>query len=162
MTFNAGQKLPASSLDSMTSRLDALELRVGCILSASSASMTNNAQTQISWTSEHEDPQGFITVPSVTITVPTGYAGIYAIAFKGDFSANLTAARIFGHLAFTGTMTGYFTDWRVSSNSNEDDVWVGCPNIGLNEGATVIATLFHNEGSNQNATAALAMHRISL
>ena len=42
----------------------------------------SGATAYISFDTEDSDPYGFITVPSTTITVPTGLSGLYAIGCK--------------------------------------------------------------------------------
>ena len=58
------------------------DLRVGARLALSSAQTFNSGAgvENFSWTSEVEDTHGFITVPSTTVTIPAGYAGVYVIS----------------------------------------------------------------------------------
>ena len=95
--------------------------RVGVDLSrAANQSIANNSLTAISWDTETSDPQGFITATSDTLTIPSGYSGIYMARLRvttgtavgvefttmnidgTDFATTGTGAGIANHVATFG------------------------------------------------------------
>lgn len=60
--------------------------RTGCILRRTTLTGVNNSNSYtVSWEVEDFDSDGFITVPSTTITIPAGLGGIYALAISGQW-----------------------------------------------------------------------------
>lgn len=67
--------------------------RVGCTLEAASFSCPTNTPTTITWTTETSDPNNFITVPSTTLTIPSGKDGLYSILVSGSWTNVFTENR---------------------------------------------------------------------
>lgn len=88
--------------------------RVGCSVSRSTTqNATTGSLTTVTWTVEDFDPLGFIAVPSSTITIPSGYGGLYiasidlvsGTATSWEFVEFITTARTYDH-AMSGAATG--------------------------------------------------------
>lgn len=135
--------------------------RVGfSVRRAAVQSIPNSVATNISWDTEDEDTDGFISVTSTTATIPAGKAGLYVITYKTT-PPNLTvSARTFSTINLGGTLpTGVPNGFRGITNVNEDicHVVVTTPLVAA---STIICDTFHAEGSAQNYTAWLSCYRI--
>lgn len=63
--------------------------RIGCTLSRSTnQSINNSTGTNISWTTEGYDPDGFIAVTGTSITIPAGFGGIYDLTVQGVWASS--------------------------------------------------------------------------
>lgn len=130
--------------------------RIGCVLARTAAqSIANNTLTAITWDTETSDPQGFIAVSSSTLTVPSGYDGIYMARLR----------------ATTGSAVGVeFAQMLIDATEHD--------NTGTNGGGTNHDTTFgpyaiaaaqtivfkirHQIGSTQNLTFGLELYRIAI
>lgn len=58
------------------------------VVRASNLTVSNGAVTDVTYTSETWDPDGWTSAGSATMTVPTGWTGLYAVSFRGSFASN--------------------------------------------------------------------------
>jgi hypothetical protein len=77
---------------------------VRCRITANQA-IINNLESDLSWTTEDTDTDGFIAVTGTTFTVPTGLGGIYAITMRATW-ASAIAQRNVAILNVTTAVTG--------------------------------------------------------
>lgn len=93
--------------------------RTGCILRRTTSANINNAvSATVSWEVEDFDSDGFIAVPSTTITIPAGLGGMYSLAISGQWnyaSPVNTGASI--RVATAGLVYGYHGSTVVAADS---------------------------------------------
>jgi len=150
-------KLAASALDAaVLLGYNLASTRVGCRLRrVANQSITNITGTSITWDTEDEDTDGFIAVPSTTITIPTGKDGTYTITHRGAIASLAPAnARTFTSINFGGTLaTGTPAFFRYEWAHSETVFSFSVPGIYLNAGATVGFDLFYTDaGGPRNYT----------
>jgi len=135
---------------------------VGCRLRrVANQSINNITETAISWDTEDQDTDGFITVTATTITIPTGLGGLYAITFFAQAAANLQT-RCYVDFNMTSTITGMPTDLRtVIMTNNNDSRYLAAVTIPLNAADSFTASVFHTIGAATNHTAWLSCYRIA-
>lgn len=136
--------------------LGTITTRFGCTLARSAVqSIPNNTFTSITLDAEVSDPDGFITVPSTTVTVPAGGGGLYAITAKVTYAtATLGAWRV--SLSLNSGVQFYPA---AGPNTNEATIAVVLP---LVAGDQIVVQTLHNNGAAQNATCRLEMYRVGL
>ena len=122
-------------------------------------SINTNSVTSISWDTEDDDTDGFITPTSATVTIPTGLGGLYAITFYATGVLTAAGQRGFGQIIPTSSITGMPTGFRVDLNEEEDSVTVAVT-IPLLAGDLFVCRLYHNEGNAVNFTAWLSCYRV--
>jgi hypothetical protein len=115
--------------------------------------------TDISWDTEDSDPDGFITAPSTTLTVPSGLGGLYACTVGLTSSANPGAA------GFGQIVPGAASAIRFSlGGGNAVGAWqdrVGTTWVGpLNAAETLKVSVFQDSGAAANFTGYLRLYRI--
>lgn len=121
---------------------------------AATQSITVNTPTLITFDTETSDPDGFIGVPSTTLTVPTGLGGIYAVTAAVNWASNPGAQ---GFVAIVGPGQSYiFT--AGSSASNTFAATVTIPLAATN----TIQLQVNNSAGTINVTAALYLFRLGL
>lgn len=131
--------------------------RTGCsIQRVSGQSTTNNTLETVSWDTETQDTDGFITVTSPTITIPTGLGGFYFLtgqvtcsAVWGGNSADRfqTGGSITQTLTSSAVPTGYATHAFTHI-------------MPFNAGNTLTIQFVHNAGAGITATADLKLYRL--
>lgn len=158
-TFAAGQELFADDFDDLInpSRMGFRARRVA------NQSITSGAATAISWDTEDEDTNGFITVPSTTPVVPSGCAGIYVIMARQILSATPTSARTFLEINVTSSLSGITTDFRNGAvDGNESGRLVVTALIPLAVGDSFLVNTDQNSGGALNLTGLLTCYRLSV
>ncbi len=133
------------------------ERRIGChlrrVANQSIGAFTN---ASISWDTEDEDTDGFIAVTSTTVTIPTGFGGLY----------NLTIVT----KPQSGTSTGSNLGITVSG-AQEERVWQDVlPNRAifsfagreLAAGTTIVTRQYNNDAGAINYQAELWLYRVSI
>lgn len=140
---------------------DVLLTTVGCRLRrAANQSYTSAANTPVSWDTEDEDTHGFITVTGTTVTIPTGYDGVYAIAAR--VVVTLTAStRSFVEITPTTSIAGTPSSFRQTQANSEAAMMVAVT-IPLLAGDTFLISALQTTGSSQNLTAWLSCYRIGV
>lgn len=135
--------------------------RVGCRLRAEAQSIPTGAQTNINWSTEDEDTNGFHAGSSATVAVPTGLGGLYAstLNVRRNGSTNLLGSRMFAALTLSSSLTGMPVEFRMPSNATEDIVVVGFV-LPLEAGDTVTASWYHEHGSNYTPLCWMSLYRI--
>lgn len=140
--------------------------RVGCTLRrAATQAITSGTPNPIQWDTEDEDTAGFIAVTASTITIPTGYDGVYAITSRVNYQsveATFHANRNYVDIAPTSAFTGTPASFRMKIDSVEDQTVVVIGAIRLAAGDTFVSNIFQDTGANQNLVAAwLSCYRVS-
>ena len=98
----AGEKIKASDIPD----------RFGCTLRrAAVQSIPDNVLTTISWDTQDEDLDNFISIPGTTITIPVGGSGIYSITIRVLANA-LNSTRNFHQIVPTSVITGTPPEFR--------------------------------------------------
>jgi hypothetical protein len=124
--------------------------RIGVSLTAATASINSASLTSITFTTENLDTDGFISVSSSTITIPTGLGGIYAISARcGLTSACSGAVEI--------VAGGKTFDFSFASPVLSPGAAIGA--IDLAAAQTVGLAIYQALGSAQNVSADLWMFR---
>lgn len=160
-TANAGTASSVARSDHRHGREADTNTRAGTTLQASSFSVPNATTTNISWTTETADTDGYISVPSSTITIPTGKGGIYAITVKGTwtnvFTDNktlfITAAGVLYPVPLPVALS--FTGGSTAQN------WTGSITLPLSATDTVSVAIGHENAAPQSTTATLYLYRVS-
>lgn len=65
--------------------------RPGVYLTSASQAVAAAATVSLSWTTEVSDIDGWITVTGTTLTVPTGWSGVYLVTARTSWSASTTS-----------------------------------------------------------------------
>lgn len=118
-------------------------------------SIPNDTVTLVSWDTEDQDTDGFITVPSTTITIPGPLAGVYAIAVSISWGIGAINARHFVDFLGTSLNVGARLNGSpVGENS------VGGGFIAQCVAGTVQVQVYQNSGGSVNVTGALNFFRI--
>jgi hypothetical protein len=125
--------------------------RTGCAISrAANQSISTGSLTAITWDTESQDTDGFITVSSSTITVPSGLDGLYAITLRVALAAstNGLVAISAGGVSFEGSYTQPATAPTLTVMA------------GLAAAGTVTGSVYQASGGALNVTGSLSMYRI--
>lgn len=120
---------------------------------AANQSMTSGGFTAISWDTEDADADGFITVTSSTITIPTGLGGIYSLIARVDWGATPTGPSL---LLAAGGQNYTYPYTNVSLGSPV--VWIGQ----LAAADTIVISPYHTTGVGVNITARLELWRLNV
>lgn len=76
----AATELQSDMLDA-EGRLDALEVtNVGCTLLRAASATATAGLSSVTWDTELDDTSGFISVPGINITIPSGLGGLYSVS----------------------------------------------------------------------------------
>lgn len=157
-SFAAGHELFASDFANLVN-----PTRKGFrVRRAAAQALTSGAAAAISWDTEDEDTDGFITVTSTTATIPTGCAGVYAVTARQILSGAPTTARAFLEINVTSSLTGLTTDYRVGSLNNfESGRIVVAAIIPFADADSFLCNSLQNSGGPLNLTALLSCYRIT-
>lgn len=120
---------------------------------AATQSINSNSATAVSWDTEDEDTDGWITAPSTTATVPTGLGGGCIITAAGAF-ATPPGARGYIEIVAGGRT------FRTPYNQNEDTCSVTAI-MTLTPGQTIVVNVFQYTGAAVNWTGSLEVARIT-
>jgi hypothetical protein len=123
---------------------------------AANQSIPNNASTTITWDTEDQDVGGFITVPSTTITIPSGLDGSYDCTFR---TGGNPGARTLVEIVPVAATTGVPVSFRATVGVNETQGTVSATGLPLVAGDTLTCNVYQNSGSAQNWTAWLSLIR---
>lgn len=133
---------------------------VGCRLRrVANQSVNNITVASISWDTEDQDTDGFITVTSATVTIPTGLGGLYGITFR-TLAGALLAGRNFAQIVPTSGITGMPAQIRAPYSGGEDSASCTVV-IPLLAADSFVCQVFHSQGAAQNFTAWLSCYRIA-
>lgn len=116
------------------------------------------SDTAISFDTEAVDSDGFITVTSDTITIPSGLGGIYAITATVAWASS-PGATSNARIEIGGVTGDYRTTVQDSSVGFQNQL-VGVPGIALSPTNTVKLRVYQATGSSINVTATLQMWRL--
>ncbi len=136
--------------------------KTGCRLRRVANQLVSNiTDTAISWDTEDDDPLGFITITSPTVTIPAGLDGVYAItAFA--LSATTLAGRCFIDVVVTTAIVGTPVNLRVTISTVASDLrYLNAVTIPLLAADSFQVHLFHTIGVATNHTAWLSCYRVS-
>jgi hypothetical protein len=148
---SAGDKIRASDI----------LVRCGCrVRRAAVQSISSGAATAISWDTEDQDTDGFITVTASVVTIPTGKGGLYQI------TAHLVGTGITGSgaaiiLDVTSSPTGYPADF-LSRSTRPATVAASPSASPLSAGDTFNVQAFHATGSAVDFTGWLSCYRVGV
>lgn len=119
-------------------------------------SATNNSPTLISWDTEDLDRDGFISVPSATLTVPAGLGGVYAVIAKTLWTAGPDPSQLEIDFEVNSTIysawSGLFVpgQWQIASAV-----------LALPAATNFNVLVTQQTGGALNFTASLDMYRLS-
>jgi hypothetical protein len=147
-----GQPISASTFGApVANQLNQIVRMGGSFSRVATQSIPNNINTSITFDTETEDTNGFLTPPGTTITIPSGCAGLYVIT-----SAFYTGAPGGALWIVLSTTTIPFT-----TPSNPVNAWASVTAIyQLPVGATISTTIWQNSGAAINTTGRLALYRL--
>lgn len=166
ITFSAGGRVPADSLQRMVDKIDQHSAGVGASASRTAAlSIANSSQTDLTLNTEINDPRGFFAPTSAVFTVPAGLGGLYAINAHVQWDVNATGWRRLGISKNNGTTVG--TDiWHTLQTT--PGAGADCGQImsidwlPLAVGDTVRAKVWHTAGVALNVvTARMTVRRVA-
>lgn len=133
--------------------------RTGCRLRRNAVqSVPSGVTTSITWDTEDQDTDGFITVSSDTVTIPAGLGGIYAITLHAAGAVGGATAFLF--IAPSSTITGMPVDFVAYVDPSTADRGAFGITIPLNAGDSFVCQVRHVTGANVNYTAWLSCYRI--
>lgn len=112
----------------------------------------SGASANLSWDTEDFDSDGFIAVPSTTITIPAGLGGLYSLTARSAASAGLSGGGTLQVTAGGRTYNGYIT------NNNADGLctFSGVP---LAAGDTITVLQYNGHSGALNFTGTLDLFR---
>lgn len=121
----------------------------------------NSTQTDISWNVEDQDTDGFISVPSTTITIPSGLGGMYMFTYRASGSVIDDTARHFLSIALITSIASMPVYHRLPMWAFEDLGEISVM-LELAAGDTINCNVFQSGGSSQTFTAWLSMYRVMI
>lgn len=136
--------------------------RTGCtIRKTGNTSVGNVASVNITWTAEDADTDGFITVPSATVTIPTGCDGIYAVSCSVLFDmATISSIGVAISATLSGTIRGYHGSVLAANNTITSSGTIRTSGtsaiIPMTAGDTLTFYATQSSGGAQNLTGAIA------
>lgn len=146
---------PQGAFATVKAWLTDLTTRVGLkARKAATQSVPDATLTAISFDTEDEDTDGFITVPSATVTVPAGKGGIYVVTVE-VFVAAVTTGQVTIRTS-TGTTNNHNFQY-TGPNQNPAATIVQS----LVAGNTLTVLVQQNSGGAANVTARLEMYRVA-
>jgi len=122
-------------------------------------SITNGASTAISWDTEDQDTDGFITPTSTTFTIPSGKAGIYVVSLQAAASVS---GRKFMVLTPTSSITGMPSSFRHEMGNDAITSYATSWSLPLNASDTFTLGVFHESGSAVNHTGWASVYKASI
>lgn len=136
--------------------------RTGCtIRKTGNTSVNNVANATITWTAEDYDSDGFITVSSSTVTIPTGCDGLYMVSCSVLFDfASLASIGVGIAASLSGTIRGYHGSVLAANNTITSSGTIRTSGtstiIPMAAGDTLTFSCTQSSGSAQNLTGAIA------
>ena len=130
--------------------------RVGAaIRRAANQSLTNATADAISWDTEDVDLFGFITAPSTTITIPTGFGGVYNVSVSVIAAASLGTG---GYVQLTAATAVFRSpvDQQFFSGASVSAT------LTMAAGTTAVVNVRNSSGGAVNATARIDIWRVGL
>ncbi len=112
-------------------------------------SINNNTDTSISWDTIALNSDGYISVPSTTITIPTGLGGTYSL------TTNVTYASAAGTIHYVDIEAGGVSYRSAGISGDSLQTWTGV--IALASADTVVIRTNQQSGGSLNCTARLEM-----
>lgn len=130
--------------------------RTGCtVLRVATQAIADAADAVITWDTESYDSDGFITVPSTTITIPAGLGGLYSITTNGQLPTDPSTAS-YEYLTIGGTL--YLRNHAPTIGGRWFNSNVIAP---IAAGATITYTVYQDHSAGQNFSAGiLHLYRI--
>jgi hypothetical protein len=117
-----------------------------------SQAIGSGALGTISWDTEDEDTNGYLTPTSTTVTIPAGLGGIYVISFEITASGAMSAG---GTLWLnTGANTSAFI---TAAGTGGVITWSGP----LAAAATLTASFYNGHSGSLNFTGSFTVYRVS-
>ncbi len=143
-----------------TVRASDIPTRAGVTLRrVANQALTTGVAAAVSWDTQDEDIGGY-WISGTTITIPTGYDGLYAVTFRGGVILT-GSARSFADITIASSLTGVPGDFRHDMSSGEARLTTHYTGP-LAAGDTVQATAYQASGSTQQLTAWMSCYRFSL
>ena len=128
--------------------------RTGCVIGRSSVqSVPDATQTTISWDTEATDTDAFISVPSGTVTVPSGLGGLYTVTVQVAFSGGM------GALGGLIIIKRNSTTWEFPAGQYVQEWAASTGLLAYNAGDTMEVTVTQTSGGSLNMTAELEFWR---
>lgn len=112
----------------------------------------SGASANLSWDTEDFDSDGFIAVPSTTITIPAGLGGLYSLTARSAASAGLSGGGTLQVTAGGRTYDGYITN----NNAGGLCTFSGVP---LAAGDTITVLQYNGHSGALNFTGTLDLFR---
>lgn len=132
--------------------------RTGFLLSnGTGVVLTTGVTGDMTWATETTDSDGFITVTSATITVPSGCGGIYPITFEGVFSGNPGTTPVIGY-----TRTGFAARFMPAVGGTLSLAFFSTVTVALAAGDTFKWSANQNSGGNITITGTTQGWRLGL
>jgi hypothetical protein len=126
--------------------------RRGTIVTCTGHTVNNVTLTTITWATEVSDSDGYITVSSTTVTIPSGLGGLYAITLDGGFGITIATRGFFQVIAGGRTYTQSFTT---------EQAGIATVIAPLAAADTIVCKVFQQSGGNRTDFAArLQVHLI--
>lgn len=117
-------------------------------------SIPSGSLTAITFDTEDEDTDGFLTPPGATLTIPAGLGGIYVFSWTGYTNAEGGVVQL--SLPNHGGMT-------PTARSNVYNAWATVTTVWpMAAGSTMNVAAWQGSGSAQNLTGRLNMYRVSV
>ena len=119
--------------------------RVGGRWTRAGATQTiaTSTATAVSWTTEEQDTDLFLTPTSTTITVPQNLGGIYVAQWGGVFTEDPTNV-------WWNVVSGGVDIWQRLDNTGTTFVWGSWGPQLLQEGDTFVQKVYHEAGANRS------------
>lgn len=140
--------------------------RTGTTLRSTAASniIGNLAQTTMTIQTEDYDSDGFIAVPSSTVTIPAGLGGLYSVSFCGVFGVNPGSSAIFwAQITRSGTVYSYTGTAPGNSSGMPGNYSLGgTALVSLSVGDTIQFRVFHAQGGNVQVGGIYDIYRIAV
>lgn len=127
--------------------------RIGCSLRRAAAqAIGSGAQATITWDTEDQDTDGFIAVSATTITIPTGFNGLYTIGARIQTSGAMSTGALY--LTVAGEIYG--ADW--SPNATYGSISSGP--YPLDATNTITLAAYNGSAGSLNFTGRITCYRI--
>lgn len=144
---------PKGGSASVKARLDAMPIRAGCTLTATSGVLAAAGSTGVVWLTEVVDTNGYISAPHTTVTIPAGLGGIYGVHVHVETDSS-------GILGVSLTCENVI---QFADADSADGVGANLSYIGPLAATDVVQVSVNNPGSEANiVSAVLSVYRISL
>jgi hypothetical protein len=152
----AGSKPPASWGDTVRDGLVALAAPPGCVVSRTAVqSFASGTEAALTFTAtDTRDTDAFHTASSATVTVPTGFGGLYLVTAKTLFGAHATGYRM---QRLTLNASEVTRDTTASISGSTSTGMTTSLTVVLAAGDDLQLLLYQNSGSALDCTGALAL-----